>query len=105
MPSNESRVQSAICEYLTLKKHFFWRVNNIPRYDKQRGIFFKLPKYTPQGLPDITVITEGGFAVFLEVKDKGKQSPMQKEFEEKCKDKGCEYHVVRSIEDVVEIGL
>ena len=68
-------------------------------------VFRRMPKGSMKGLPDIMVLTDGGYAVFLEVKDKSKQSEDQKIFEQKCKDIGCEYHIVKSIEDVTEIGL
>ncbi len=107
MASNESAVQSSIIDYLAIKKHFFIRLNNIPPVQTVNGkmVFRRMPKGSMLGLPDIQVLTDGGFTVFLEVKDKGKQSPEQIEFERRCKDIGCEYHVVRSIEDCVEIGL
>jgi len=107
MASNESEIQSAIIDYLFLKKHFFVRLNNIPpvQYVAGKMVFRRMPKGSMKGLPDIMVITEGGFVVFLEVKDKSKQSEDQKIFQSRCKEKGCEYHIVRSIENVKEIGL
>jgi hypothetical protein len=107
MASNEMAVQNAVCEYLALKKHFFFRMNNTPISDIRNGqrIFRAMPKYGIKGLPDIQVLTDGGFTVFLEIKDKSKQSDDQKEFERRCKEVGCEYHIIRSIDDVQEIGL
>lgn len=106
-PSDEISIQSAIIDYLYLRKHFFVRLNNIPPVTKKGGkmIFRKMPKGSMNGLPDIMVITDGGFVVFLEVKDKGKLSPDQVKFQALCKEKGAEYHVVRSVTDVKEIGL
>ena len=102
----ESDIQGAVCEYLEYKKHFFFRSNNIPVYMPDKHIFRAMPKYAPKGLPDIQVLTKEGFSVFLEVKRKGSyQSPDQKEFEAKCKERGIEYYVVRSISDVIKIGL
>lgn len=103
--SDENAIQNTICEYLALKKHFFWRQNTTPVYDPKRKVFRSMPKYSMKGVADIIVITDGGFAVFLEVKDKAKQSPEQKEFERRCKEKGCEYYVVKSLEQVKDIGL
>jgi hypothetical protein len=100
----ESSIQSAICDYLALREHCFWRTNNIPAPQCDGG-FRKLPKYTPRGLPDIIVIKDGRF-VGLEVKKKGSyQTPDQKEFELQIKEAGGEYYVVRSIENVQEAGL
>jgi hypothetical protein len=107
MASNEIAVQSTIIDYLYLKKHFFVRLNNFPPSMMRNGqrVFRTMPKGSMKGLPDIMVITDGGFVVFIEVKDKGKQSEDQKLFEARCKEKGCEYHVVRSLEDLKNIGL
>ena len=63
----ETDVQSAICDYLALRKHFFFRCNNHPIYDPRHNVFRALPKYTMKGIPDIIVIRNGGF-VGLEVK-------------------------------------
>lgn len=101
----ETSIQSSICEYLARRRHFFHRVNQIPVYDSKRGAYRAWPKYSLKGFPDIIVMWHG-FPVFLEVKaPKGKQSPEQKEFEARCDEQGIEYHVVRSIDDVREIGL
>lgn len=104
MEETESGIQRAICDYLALRKHFFWRTNNIPA-PLPGGGFRALPKYTPRGLPDIIVIKDG-FFVGLEVKKRGSyQSKEQKDFEAMVKEAGGEYYVVRSIADVQEIGL
>lgn len=100
----ETQIQSAICDYLARRKHCFFRLNNIPA-PLPGGGFRALPKYTPRGLPDIIVIKDGWF-IALEVKKKGgSQSKEQKEFERQVKDASGEYYVVRSIDDVKEVGL
>jgi hypothetical protein len=103
----ETQIQSGIIDYLQRKRHFFVRLNNIPpvQYIGGKMVFRRMPKGTMLGLPDILVLWKG-YPVFIEVKAlKGKQSKEQKEFEEKCKDQSIEYHVVRSLTDVLEIGL
>lgn len=100
---SEAEIQRTICDYLALKRHFFWRQNSSGSF--QNGKFVKLPPYSMSGLPDIIVIRDGWF-IGLEVKTKkGRQSKNQKEFQEKLEEAGGEYYVVRSIEDVQEIGL
>jgi hypothetical protein len=105
--AKENDLQNAICEYLTLKKYFFWRNNNVPMvYKTPTGEmrFRKLGKYAMKGIPDIIVITDGGFAVFIEVKaPKSYQSKEQKEFEKRVKDLGGEYYVIKKIEEVLQI--
>lgn len=104
----EKDIQNTICEYLARKKHFFWRQNTAPTIQKSgdQWAFRRMPKYAMKGVPDILIVTDGGYMVFLEVKRKGsKQSPDQIVFQERCKEKGCEYYVVHSLEEVIEIGL
>ena len=100
----ETSIVNAICDYLAYKKDLlFWRQNTLPVFNGER--FYSMPKYSMRGVPDIIVIKDG-FFIGLEAKTKvGKQSAYQKEFERKCKGAGGEYYVVRSIEDVKEIGL
>lgn len=108
MKESEGDIQNSICEYLSIRGRCFFRVNNIPAFNRQEGGGFtmrRLPKYTPRGLPDIIVVA-GGLFFALEVKSKvGRQSPEQKEFEAQVKKHGGKYFVVRSIEDVQAIGL
>ena len=101
----ETDIQKAICDYLALKKHFFWRQNTSPVYNKEKGRYRAMPKYSMNGIPDIIVIKDG-FFIGLEVKTlKTSLSEYQKIFRDKCKESGAEYYVVRSIDDVIEIGL
>lgn len=102
--SNENEVQNSICEYLEMKRHFFWRQNTIAVFDAKNKRFRTPPKYSMNGVSDI-ILLHGGMSYFLEVKDKGRQSDSQKVFEEKVKESGCQYHVVRSIDDVIKLGL
>lgn len=100
----ETDVQKAICDYLAHRKHFFWRNNNMPVYNHQTQQYRAMPKYSMKGVPDIIVVKDGWF-VGLEVKMGSKQSDDQKIFEKGVKEAGGEYYVVRSIDDVKEIGL
>lgn len=108
LKETEGGIQNSICEYLEMQRRCFFRVNNIPAFNRTEGGGFtmrRLPKFTPRGLPDIIVVA-GGLFYALEVKTKiGRQSTEQKEFEALVKRHGGKYFVVRSIEDVQEIGL
>jgi len=65
-----------------------------------------MPKYALRGIPDVIVITDGGYVVFLEIKrPKAKQSPDQLIFEKRCIEKGAEYHVITSVEQLKPLGL
>ena len=110
-PPLESEISATICEYLSLKmkqgKLMFWRNNNVPVSSMRDGqrVFRSMPKYSLIGVSDIIVVKEG-WAIFLEVKRKGtKQSEGQIEFEKLVKKNGAEYHVVRSLDEVIELGL
>lgn len=97
----EGELVKAVCQYLKLKKHFHWR-NNTGAMKSPHGGFYRFG--TP-GSPDIIVIMNGDF-IGLEVKTKsGRQSPDQKEFERAVKDAGGEYYVIRSVDDLIEVGL
>lgn len=101
----ETTVLHAICDYLEKRHLYFWRNNTIPVFSKKNNAFIRMPKYSKTGLPDIIVIRDG-FTIGLEVKKKGgTQSPNQKTCEKEWKEAGAEYYVVRSIDDVQQIGL
>ncbi|HEY5331642.1 MAG TPA: hypothetical protein VIJ79_17320 [Acidobacteriaceae bacterium] len=86
--SREVQVQSAILDYLSAKRHFYFRTNNIPVFDKSRGTFRALPKHThtPRGIADIIVVHVGR-PYFLKLKRPGAyQRPEQKEFQKRAED-------------------
>lgn len=98
----EKDIQKTIIDFL---RYYGWLViknNTVGIYKKSTG------KYIPSqavGLADLTIL-KGGRVIMLEVKTaKGKQSDGQIEFQENWKEKGGEYYVVRSVEDVEEIIL
>lgn len=101
----EKDIQLAICDYLALRRYFFWRQNTGGVFDVKAGFHRPMPKYSLNGVPDILLIKDGMF-VGLEVKQpKGKQSDNQKEFEKRCKENGGVYYLVTSIDDCIDIGL
>ena len=103
MPELERSIQLAICDYLALKRVFFWRQNTNPIFAD--GKFRSMPKYSMNGVPDIIAIKDGKFWGLEVKRPKGKQSENQEMFEVLCKRAGGEYHVVCSIEDVQALGL
>lgn len=105
MATPEGEIVRAICDYLALKKHFFWRNNNTPIFDPTRKTFRAMPKYTMKGLPDIIAIKAGTF-YGIEVKTPvGRLSPEQHQFGRDLILAGGQYVVARSIEDVQRVGL
>ena len=106
MKQKESELVRAICDYLSLRKYFFWRSNNTPIYDPVGKKFRAMPKYTMRGIPDVIILKEGGVAVFLEAKtEKGVLSPFQKDFQEKCNQLKANYHIIKDVSQLKEIGL
>jgi hypothetical protein len=83
-PPKESEIQSAILDYLVLRRHFAVRLNNIPAFNRNADgsiTMRRLPKHTPRGVADILCIHVGR-PYFLEGKRPGThQSPEQKAFE------------------------
>ena len=94
----EKDIQREICDWLASLGFFFWRQNTIPVFEK--GHFRALPKYTPRGLPDILILSEGKF-VGLEVKvpDYWKYTADQKAIKEKFIAHGGYYKLVTSLEE------
>jgi VRR-NUC domain len=102
---SETEIQSAICDYLSFKGYLFSRTNNAPIYDKTRGAFRSLPKYTRRGWPDICLI-KGGIFCGIEVKaEKGRLSPEQEQLGHEIVANGGRYLVARSIDNIQAAGL
>ena len=104
----ESHISNAICEYLEAKGYCFWRSNNIPTFSIGENGTIRmrsLPKYTPKGLPDITLILKGIYWGIEVKRPNMNQSPEQKEVEIWIKQNGGCYHVVRSLDDIIKLGF
>lgn len=103
----EKFVQRAICDWLHLKGYFFWRANNVPtlgRFGADGSARFRnLPKYTPRGIADILIVNSGEL-IALEVKREGALlRPEQAEFGVNIAKNGGSYHVVHSLEEVIQV--
>lgn len=101
MNPKESEIQREICDWLNRAGFFFWRANNIPVFGRSNDgqkRFRALPKYTPKGIPDILILSNG-VLIGLEVKRGGvkKVRPEQEIFGEKMECHGGRYHVVHSL--------
>jgi hypothetical protein len=110
MSTPEGEIQAAILDYLRLRGHFCFRVNQIPAtfIDKHGARQFrKFPKYGMKGVPDILLIRKPTGRMYgIEVKaPNGKISPDQADFGRKLIECGGEYLVARSIDDVQRAGL
>lgn len=100
----EAKVQKDICHYLEKQGYLFWRFSP-ETYKAAIGKHVK-HRFIPNGLPDIMLIhPERGF-IGCEVKGpRGKPSANQILMQKRFELLGCEYHVLRSVDDVVECGI
>ena len=101
---SEQDIQEVICEYLALKKYFFWRQNTMALFDSRKKVYRRLPRYAKTGVSDI-ILVRGGKIICLEVKRPGgKLSQSQKDFRDGILDAGGQYDIVTSVEDVEKLG-
>lgn len=103
----ETDYQRLIIDYLTVlekqNKLWFQRTNNTAIYDPVGKKFRSLSKGQKKGFPDIIVFMNGK-TIGLEIKTPtGRQSAEQKIMEQKMKEQGAEYYVVKSLEEVKQI--
>jgi hypothetical protein len=104
LKASEAQIQAACLEYLALRGYFYFRLN-------QAGIALpdgrhrSLPKHTPVGLPDAVLVKDGRF-IGLEFKRSGaSQSFAQVEVAKRILRAGADYHVIRSLDDLMHLGL
>ncbi len=105
---SESDIQASILDYLRLRGHFCFRVNQIPAtvIDKHGQRQFRaFGKYAMKGVPDIVLIHDGKFYGIECKSETGKLSEDQVAFGRRCVKAGGEYIVARSIDDVQQKGL
>ena len=99
----ETDIQRQICEYLELKKIFFYRNNNTPIYDARRKTFRAMPKYALKGVPDVIAVIRGQYVGIEVKKPKAYLSPNQKIFRDNLELAGGKYILARSIEDLGDL--
>ena len=105
IPTTEAQTLRAILDYLTFKGVLFIRLNPTkPFTDRRTGALRFAPVRQGQaGAPDIVLCQNGRF-VGLEVKsDKGRLSPSQAEWQSRVERAGGTYHVIRSVDQVIQI--
>ena len=104
---NEKQIQTKIVQFLQSRGIFCHSVPNELAGGTQSAAI-RMGQFIAMGLrkgvADMVVWWEYGTVGYLEVKDaKGKQRKEQKVFEEKCKEHGLRYDLVRSVEDVEQL--
>ena len=112
----EKEILRAICDYLKVQNHFFWRQNNTGVYrtlrnKKTKEIIkqFWTGNNIMRGVPDVFVMRSNGFGGVLygiEVKsDTGTQRPEQKEFQRKFEANGGVYILARGVNEIIAAGF
>jgi len=87
--TKETQIKQTVKDYLNLKGIF--------HYHNMQGIA------SYKGLPDMTMHYKGQVH-YLELKaPKGVLSPQQVKFQVQCVDDGIPYHVIRTLEDIMEV--
>lgn len=80
----------------------FWiNIKTTGTWDARKQVYRESP-YTLKGTSDLLVLHQSQ-PIFIELKAKGKQSVEQKTFEKMIVNEGCEYHVVRSVDDLAQL--
>lgn len=99
----EHYLQCQIVNYLRASGYLVFAIANGGSRNAIEGANLK-KEGVLAGVADLQVLLNNGKSLFLEVKtEKGKQQQTQKSFEDKCKELGHNYHVVRSVEDVINV--
>jgi hypothetical protein len=105
----EKIIQNAILDYLALCPSLLViPIDTVGMFDAKRGAYRKKKPNRGAvwhtGVADVLVYSKKHGFIALEVKSpKGRQSPVQKEFQAACEFLGVVYNVVRSIDDVLNL--
>lgn len=96
----EHEVQSAIIDWLKMKRIFYWRSNTGAFAGTHNGKT-RFVRFGKKGSPDIFVVIHGQI-IGIEVKgDQGFQSQVQKEFEVEFTRAGGKYLLCFSLDDAI----
>jgi hypothetical protein len=103
MKAPETQVLKACLDYLRIKGHLAYRINN-GAFQTKNGGYVRCTD-TP-GVPDILGFTIDGRGLAVEVKsDKGKLSKAQETQKAAIIERGGLYVLARRIEDLISAGL
>ena len=102
MSTPEQKVMKSVVKWLNDHGIFWINIKTMGTWDASLGMYRQSP-YTMKGTSDLLILHQAQ-PIFIELKtSKGRQSPDQKLFENRIKDEGCEYHVVRNIKQLQDI--
>lgn len=102
MKRPEDKIQYQIVKWLQGEGYWFYSVPNEGAGGNVSRITHMISLGMRKGAADLVVCLHGGVGVYLEVKDpiRGTQKKEQKLFQSKLEERGFEYRVVYSVEDV-----
>ena len=98
----EGDILKAITDFLTAKGILHWRANlgGVMHHVNGKMIFRKNPM---KGFPDIAGAVDGKmFAIEVKKPKTGRQSPEQKDWQEKLEQNGVTYLIATSVDDVLK---
>jgi hypothetical protein len=109
MSTPEERVKSAVMDYLWKKGHLVLPHKTQATYDTKLGIYRKpSAKTLTPGESDLLVFAKSSpiSPIWIELKaKKGTLRPDQRLFKDMVEEWGHEYAVVRSVDDLIALGL
>jgi Holliday junction resolvase len=99
----EAAIERDCLKWLNTEGGFYaFKKPSIGMFDRSAGAYRKPGPYAVNGVSDIIAIRDGR-VLFIEVKtETGKQSADQVKFARAVRVKGCDYIVVRSVEELTE---
>ena|SRR3990167_3542646 len=95
----------SLCDYLALKKYFFYRSNNIPAFEWKTKQFRAMPKYAPKGLVDIVLVKDGIYVGIEAKSGSGRLSVAQRGFRDELQAAGGRYYEIRSLDELLAAGF
>lgn len=102
MNRSEDKIQYQIVQWLQKEGYWFYSVPNEGAGGNVARITHLISLGMRKGAADLVVCLYNAISIYLEVKDplKGTQKKDQKLFQTKLEERGFEYHVVYSVDDV-----
>jgi len=102
----ERDIQSAIIQYLKLKKYYVFRMNSGTQVIEQPATARRVIRSAPAGTPDLLALRDGMAPLFVEVKRPGnKPTPIQREMMAILEGYGAHCVVATSVDDLREQGV
>ena len=96
----ERDLQTACLQWLTLKRIYHYRLNNVASTIYTGGKMVRLP-VAQRGLPDIVILVNGIYCAAELKSETGRQSDEQKAVEEATNKAGGQYRIIKSLDEMI----